>query len=38
MLQAYHQELVTILLNYHISRIVLALNQEQYDQCGNSTE
>jgi len=74
-LQAY-QELATILLNYHIGRIVLGsmcvgvsvwlswsdihvagfslqhgyhsnpttlklqhtLNQEQYDQCGNSTE
>jgi len=65
-LQAYHQELATILLNYHIGRIVLGSmwlgwsgirvagwslklnpttpklqhtpNQEQYDQCGNSTE
>ena len=25
MLQAYHQELVTILLNYHIGRIILGL-------------
>ena len=54
-----HQELATILLNYHIGRIVLgsmcvgvslwlvwsgirvaggSLNEEQYDQCGNSTE
>jgi len=61
----HHQELATILLNYHIGRIVLGSmcvgdfgvaglewyhsnpatpklqhtsNQEQYDQCGNSTE
>jgi len=55
----HHQELATILLNYHIGRIVLdsmcgevsvwlgwsgirvagfSLHQEQYDQCGNSTE
>ena len=56
----HRQELATILLNYHIGRIVLGSmcvvvsvwlgwsgirvplqhtsNQEQYDQCGNSTE
>jgi len=56
----HHQELATILLNYHIGRIVLRSMcvgdsvwlgwsgiriagfslqyEEQYDQCGNSTE
>ena len=28
----------SILLNYHIGHIDLGSNQDQYDQCGNSTE
>jgi len=41
----HHQELATVLLNYHIGRFVLGslcvgdlVRREQNDQCGNSTE
>ena len=36
----HHQELATILLNYHITtpKLQHTSNQEQYDQRGNSTE